>query len=110
LLKGLHNITLISSQPFQIVTDHITQSYLQRMRLSRNSRLARWALALQLYRYKVVYRKGANNVVADAISRVENAPIVPVEVAGRIGLMVRALDSKPGDPGSSLGVAHETNA
>jgi hypothetical protein len=30
--------------------------------------------------YEVVYRKGANNVVADAISRVENAPIVPVEV------------------------------
>jgi hypothetical protein len=29
---------------------------------------------------------------------------------GRIGLVVSALDLKPGDPGSSLGVAHETNA
>jgi hypothetical protein len=26
-----------------------------------------------------------------------------------IGLVVSALDLKPGDPGSSLGVAHETN-
>jgi hypothetical protein len=50
------------------------------MRLFGNSRLARWALALQPYRYEVVYRKGPNNVVADAISRLENAPIVPVEV------------------------------
>jgi hypothetical protein len=31
-------------------------------------------------------------------------------VKGRIGLVVSALDLKPGDPGSSLGVAHETNA
>jgi hypothetical protein len=72
--------TYLSSQPFQIVTDHITLSYLSKMRLSGNSRLARWALELQPYRYEVVYRKGANNQVADAIFRLENAPIVPVEV------------------------------
>jgi hypothetical protein len=50
------------------------------MRLSGNNRLARWALALQPYKYQVCYRRGPNNVVADAISRLENAPIVPEEV------------------------------
>jgi hypothetical protein len=33
-----------------------------------------------------------------------------VGIVGRVGLMVSALDSDSGDPGSNLGVAHETDA
>jgi hypothetical protein len=31
-------------------------------------------------------------------------------IVARVGLVVSALDLNSGDPGSSLGVAHETNA
>jgi hypothetical protein len=54
------------------------------MRLSGNSKLARWALALQAYRFNVCYRKGSKNVLADAVSRMENAPVVPQEVQPKV--------------------------
>jgi hypothetical protein len=81
VLEGVrHYHTYLSSRPFQIITDHLTLSYLKSMRLSGNSRLARWALALQPYQYRVCYRKGSRNQLADALSRDENAPVVPQEV------------------------------
>jgi hypothetical protein len=80
VLEGVrHYHTYLSSRPFQIKTDHLTLSYLKSMRLSGNSRLARWALALQPYQYRVCYRKGSRNQLADALSRDENAPVVPQE-------------------------------
>jgi hypothetical protein len=47
----------------------------KKMRLSGNSGLARWALALQPYRYKIVYRMGKKNLAADALSRNKNNPL-----------------------------------
>ena len=34
-------------------------------------RLLRWALALQEYKFTMIYRRGQSNVVADALSRIE---------------------------------------
>jgi hypothetical protein len=43
VLEGVrHYHTYLSSRPFQIITDDLTLSYLKSMRLSGNSRLARW--------------------------------------------------------------------
>jgi hypothetical protein len=74
-----HYHTYLSLRPFQIISDHITLTYLNKMRLSGNSRLARWALALQPYTFDLCYTKGSRNVVADAVSRLENMPVVPEE-------------------------------
>ncbi len=39
-------------------------------------RLYQWRLLLEEYRPKIVYIKGINNTIADAISRLECAPSV----------------------------------
>lgn len=50
------------------------------MRLSGNSRLARWALALQPYCHKIVYRKGKKNLIADSSLRSKSDPLPLSEV------------------------------
>ena len=54
--------------PFTIITDHKALTCLNSLTTSQNGRLARWALFLQGFRYKVVYRSGKENN-ADALSR-----------------------------------------
>jgi len=57
-------------QKFQIVTDHKPLTWLMNFK-EPNSKLVRWKLQLLEYDYEVVYKKGSQNVVADALSRVE---------------------------------------
>lgn len=53
---------------FTIETDHQALSRLFRVN-NPAGRLACWALMLQKYEYSIVYRKGATNTTADALSR-----------------------------------------
>ncbi|KAL8601989.1 hypothetical protein ACOMHN_008481 [Nucella lapillus] len=54
---------------FTIETDHQPLTFLQEARL-KNSRVLRWAMALQPYRYHIDYIPGRENVGADYLSRV----------------------------------------
>src|SRR5208282_423382 len=56
---------------FEVVTNHVSLSYLKTMRFSGNNRQTRWALFLQSYRFSVRYKKGILNTAADAISNGE---------------------------------------
>ena len=38
-----------------------------------NSRIVRWLLALQDFSFEIFYRSGKENVVADALSRLDNS-------------------------------------
>ena len=53
---------------FLIITDHKSLQYLYNFR-DPNGRLVRWILALQEYDFEVQYRSGAQNTIADALSR-----------------------------------------
>lgn len=53
---------------FHVITDHLSLKWLNSID-NPTGRLARWALELQQYNFTVQYRKGKQNVVADALSR-----------------------------------------
>lgn len=53
---------------FTVVTDHYSLLWLQNLK-NLNGRLARWSVRLQQYNFKIVHRKGKDNVVPDMLSR-----------------------------------------
>jgi len=55
---------------FTIVTDHRPLTWLMGFK-EPNFKLVRWKLQLLEYDYEVTYKKGSQNVVADALSRIE---------------------------------------
>ena len=55
--------------PFCVESDHRPLEWLQKMK-GANARLLRWSLSLQPYHITTVYRKGVQNVNADALSRI----------------------------------------
>ena len=54
-------------RPFHLLTDHAPLQWLSAQKME--GMLCRWALALQEYDFNIVYRKGALNSNADALSR-----------------------------------------
>lgn len=65
-IKSYH--VYLASRPFTIYTDHVGLKWLQNVKQS-TGRLARWAVLLQGYSFKILYKAGKKNEVADALSR-----------------------------------------
>ncbi len=57
-----------SGSPIVVYTDHNPLVFLSRMSNS-NQRLMRWSLIVQEFNLDIRYKKGTENVVADALSR-----------------------------------------
>lgn len=55
---------------FTVKTDHNPLVWLSKLK-EPNSRLTRWRLKLEEYDFDVIYKKGLENKVADALSRIE---------------------------------------
>jgi len=70
LLTGIReNHIYLALRPFTVYTDHISLKYLETLKVSANNRLARWALALQPYKFVINYKEGKKLTAADGISR-----------------------------------------
>lgn len=66
---------------FKIITDHKPLQWVNSLK-EPNSRLMRWRLKLLEYDYDIEYRKGKDNKVADALSRVEIHPLENESIIG----------------------------
>lgn len=64
----------LEMQEFEVITDHASLVWLMRQP-NLTGRLARWALLLQSYKFTVSHRKGKDNVVPDALSRIPEGEI-----------------------------------
>ena len=87
--------------PFTIITDHKALTCLNSLTLSQNGRLARWALFLQVFRYKIVYHSGKEKN-ADALSRLikeaqefENKTHASGHTEANIKTLTLTLNSQP---------------
>jgi hypothetical protein len=72
MLAILHAVELwrpyLLGQRFQIKTDHQSLKYFLEQRISSQDK-QKWVTKLFGYDYEIIYKKGKDNVVADALSR-----------------------------------------
>ncbi|KAM8707995.1 hypothetical protein ACLKA7_015032 [Drosophila subpalustris] len=72
----------VEMMPFTVITDHASLQWLMSLK-DLSGRLARWSLELQAFPFSMRYKKGADNVVADTLSRsVEEVEITPEDLLG----------------------------
>jgi hypothetical protein len=70
---------------FIVITDHKPLCYMLRHK-NPSSRLHRWKLTLMEYKFKIIHRSGAQNFVADALSRIKLDPNTPLSLENIIEL------------------------
>lgn len=58
----------VEGTKFQVITDHYSLLWLSNLK-NPTGKLARWSMRLRQHNFDLVHRKGANNVVPDALSR-----------------------------------------
>lgn len=66
-------------QEFELITDHASLLWLMRQP-NLKGRLARWAMRLQGYRFSVSHRRGSENIVPDALSRMHVEDVSAIEL------------------------------
>jgi len=73
----------VEGHEFTIITDHASLKWLM-SQTDLHSRLARWALKLQAFNFKIEHRSGKLNVVPDALSRVNEEEVAVLDASHRL--------------------------
>lgn len=74
-----HFRAYVEGHEFTIITDHASLKWLMSNH-DLNSRLARWALALQRFKFEIKHRKGSLNVVPDFLSRLNEDEVAAIDI------------------------------
>lgn len=67
-------------QDFEVITDHSSLVWLMKQP-DLSGRLARWVFKLQAYKFSISHRKGKENVVPDALSRIPIGEISSIDLS-----------------------------
>lgn len=67
-------------QDFEVITDHSSLVWLMKQP-DLSGRLARWVFKLQAYKFSISHRKGIENVVPDALSRIPIGEISSIDLS-----------------------------
>ena len=67
-LKHWRDMLIGLQEQFTVITDHRALEYFSTKRLL-NPRQARWQDCLSEFNFKLMYRPGSENIIADALSR-----------------------------------------
>jgi hypothetical protein len=87
--------TYLKCNRFTVLTDHSSLQWLRKQDLKRG-RLLNWAYRLRQYDFTIEYRKGADNKVADALSRLVfiAGPARKIEFREKLLVVTRAMERK----------------
>jgi len=80
--------------PFLIYTDHKTLENFHTQR-DLSHRQARWMEFMSQYDAKIVYVKGEDNTIADALSRLPDTAYSVASMLAGLGLLERPVDTVP---------------
>lgn len=81
----------VEGMPFKIITDHASLKWLMTQK-ELSGRLARWSMMLQGFNFTMEHRKGSENTVPDALSRV-HVDEITVNNAASVDLDHEAFNS-----------------
>lgn len=84
----------VEGMTFKVVTDHASLKWLMTQK-DLTGRLARWSLKLQAFDFSIEHRRGSENVVPDALSRVHVDELTLPENDSPLNLDDVAFDSVP---------------
>lgn len=80
-IEAIHKFRCyIEMQEFEVITDHSSLLWLLKQP-DLSGRLARWVFKLQSYSFSISHRKGKDNIVPDALSRIPEHDLASLDVS-----------------------------
>ena len=96
--------TFLAGSPFTVVVDNAALQYLQSAK-STNNKLARWAIRLSAYDFKVKHRPGRHHGNVDGLSRAAQLPPAKLDFSFDTVATLQASSEQPAPPSPTSSTA-----